>query len=154
MEEFKPFPLNDAVMVGNNGTIKRPNGKIAKQSVHNLGYLCCGMSVSGKFRMMKAHRVIALTWVDNPDNKPTVNHKNGIKTDNRAINLEWLTLSENHQHAWNTGLQPKTRAKGRKHTEATKQRMREAKKGRFRLGKSGTWTDEPQRKIKNFIFVK
>lgn len=55
------------------------------------------------------HRLIAQHFIPNPDGKPTINHKNGIKTDNRIDNLEWATYSENNQHAWDTGL--KTRLK-------------------------------------------
>lgn len=77
---------------------------IRKTMIGTTGYKCFTISVSGRTKMMKIHRLVAQAFIPNPDNKPQVNHINGIKTDNRVENLEWCTSGENHRHARKNGL--------------------------------------------------
>lgn len=87
--------------------------RILKQRLISTGYLMTTMSKNGKAITPLVHRLVAETFIPNPENKPTVNHINGNKTDNRLENLEWCTYSENEQHAWKTGLKiPYERKKG------------------------------------------
>lgn len=58
-------------------------------------------------KTIKVHRLVAQTFIPNPENKDEINHKNWIKTDNRVDNLEWCTRSENQLHSYSTWLNKK-----------------------------------------------
>lgn len=70
----------------------------------NNGYKRASLWNYGKRYKILVHRLVAETFIPNPKNKPCVNHINGIKTDNRIENLEWVTKSENTKHAYKIGL--------------------------------------------------
>lgn len=76
---------------------------IISTDIHGYQYIT--LSKNGIRIKHKIHRLVAKSFIRNLKNKPEVNHKNGIKNDNRAENLEWATSSENQKHAYITGLQ-------------------------------------------------
>ncbi len=106
MELWKEFaPYYD---ISNKGTVRSRRwspARILKQRRTRNGYMQVRIKLNGETVPFSIHRLVAEIFVPNPDNKPQVNHCNGIKTDNRAENLEWCTASENKLHAVSTGLQ-------------------------------------------------
>lgn len=79
--------------LGKRGTIILSPSKTGR-------YLRIGLSKEGKRKYHLVHRLIAFTFIPNPDNKPHINHINGIKKDNSIGNLEWCTQSENVKHGF------------------------------------------------------
>jgi hypothetical protein len=72
------------------------------------GYLRAKLSSKSieKPKLFYIHQLVATTYIQNPENKPMVNHIDGDKTNNRVENLEWVTAQENHDHAFTIGLYP------------------------------------------------
>lgn len=81
---------------------RNKNGKIMKGSPDTDGYIQVKLN---ERKLRSVHGLVAMAFIENPENKPQVNHINGIPCDNRVENLEWVTNSENQKHAYRIGLQ-------------------------------------------------
>ena len=86
--------------LGNVRTVKRGEATVMSQKEHWNGYLSVHLRNKGVERRASVHRLVAEAFIPNPDGLRDVNHKNGIKTDNRVENLEWLSHSDNMKHQY------------------------------------------------------
>lgn len=73
-------------------------GKVLIPKTDKGGYNYVNLAKNGKSISAKVHRIVAETFIDNPNNKPIVNHINEVKTDNYVDNLEWVTIKENNKY--------------------------------------------------------
>jgi len=84
--------------------------RIMSPCVNTKGYLQVGLRREGeRARLKMIHKLVLEHFLPNPENKPQGNHKNGIKSDCRLLNLEWCTQSENLIHAYRTKLRIRMR---------------------------------------------
>lgn len=91
--------------VSNTGKISSNKSKlILKTRLDKYGYELVTLWFKNKAFTKKVHRLVAIAFINNPDNLETVNHKDGIKTNNNVSNLEWLSIGDNHRHGFYTGL--------------------------------------------------
>lgn len=97
----------------------KTTGKISVGKLDKDGYIEFCICNKSKVKYRRSHRLVAKAFIPNPENKEQVNHINGIKTDNRVENLEWVNCSENITHAFKIGLKTQRGSKnnGSKLTE-------------------------------------
>lgn len=130
IQGYENYSVAEDGRVFNNKT-----GRELKCKVERSGYIRVGLCMNNTKSLHSVHRLVALAYIPNPDNKPQVNHKDMNKANNHASNLEWCTMEENHRHAW---------ANGRKET---RRKISEAQKGRIGNRKGCKHSDESKRKM-------
>jgi hypothetical protein len=94
----------DRTYYDSNGFLHKLKGRTLKPTINKYGYLQVGLSLNSKIKSFTVHTLVAKAFILNPDNKLTVNHKDGNKLNNKKDNLEWATKSEQAIHALNNGL--------------------------------------------------
>lgn len=112
MEQWKDIEgYENKYQISNKGNVKslidntgNRRELIRKPRIGNSGYYYVNLFIGNKSKSKKIHRLVAEHFVDNPYNKPCVNHIDGNKLNNSADNLEWVTSSENSKHAVERGL--------------------------------------------------
>ena len=111
--KFKQF--KDYLIYEDGTVISLLTGKFITKRVGPKGYYQINLCIDGKCKTFMFHRLIAQAFLDNPNALPCVNHIDGNKLNNEISNLEWVTYSENTQHAIKTGLSHPAKGESTKH---------------------------------------
>lgn len=104
-EKFVLLDLDDKYAVSNFGQVKNVRtNKYLKLKQNSKGYIEVQLLIKGRKQKFRVHKLVAMCFIPNIDNKPYVNHIDGDKANNYVNNLEWCTAKENDAHARETGL--------------------------------------------------
>lgn len=113
-ESWRPVPQYPSHLISKYGEIYYVKTKTLLEPLNKDNkdiYIRAAINFRGEKKSECVHRLVAETYIPNPENKPEVNHKDGNKHNNNLSNLEWVTKQENSQHACDTGLCPKPKGK-------------------------------------------
>ncbi len=113
MEEWKIIEDFPYAEVSTFGRVKNSKRKTIRSTfISCWGYEMCPFKRDGKTIHSTVHRLVAKAFIPNPQNLPDINHKDGAKTNNTIENLEWVSKSENMQHAYKLNLIKVSHGKG------------------------------------------
>lgn len=106
--EWKKIIINNLVTIysiSDTGEVRNDERNTILKQGREYEYCMVGLALgNGVQKRCRVHRLVAIAFIPNPDNKPYVNHKDGKRSNNHVSNLEWVTASENAIHARETGL--------------------------------------------------
>ena len=97
-EEWRIIEDYPNYSVSSFGNVKNNKTGLMMKLNNKLGYINVGLTKNKKKKTLQVHRLVALTFIENPENKPQVNHKDKDATNNNITNLEWNTSKENCIH--------------------------------------------------------
>lgn len=120
MEEWKDYEEDYAVSSYGRMYSKRAGRCLSIKSFDNDGYV----KVAPHGNTKRLNRIVAQTFIPNPDSKTTVNHIDGNKTNNRVDNLEWSTRSEQMIHAYKHGLKKPMRGSENANAKLTDEQVK------------------------------
>jgi len=108
-DKYKDVPgYEDIFSISVDGEVfSKRTKRVLKTCIGKTGYRIISTKIGGRKgvnKCLKIHRLVAMTYIDNPESKPIVNHKDGDKLNNNVNNLEWNTGSQNIKHAYDNGL--------------------------------------------------
>ena len=103
MELWKEIEGFENYQVSSWGRVRSANG-ILKPYKNKKGYLKIGLTKDGKSHKKRVNRLVAMAFIDNPNELPFVDHIDGNKENNHVSNLEWTDRSRNVKHSFDTGL--------------------------------------------------
>lgn len=117
---YKEIPgYNGCYKIGSDGSVWNRKKRM-KTFIINSGYEAIILTFNTQRKHHLIHRLVAVAFVNNPENKKEVNHINGIKLKNNVENIEWCTSAENKRHAFDTGLRKYKYNKGLKTSKVSK----------------------------------
>lgn len=125
-EIWVDFPPEPRIKVSSLGRLMVRNNRISVGSKSSNGYMMIKVKVDGKMKAYLVHRMVMIAF--HGESKLHVNHKNGLKHDNRLANLEYVTRLQNMRHSWEIGLRKRTPSEESSNASLTNKQVIEIRK--------------------------
>lgn len=133
-------------VTGGKGVIKRSKPECEMHQTKGEYFTVC-LTKNRHERPYGIHRLLALAFIPNPENKREVNHKDGNKHNNAIDNLEWATSSENRQHAFDTGLKKMAHSENSHRAKFTNDQVREMRASTLSIKELSEMYSAPYRTV-------